>query len=1038
MKLVRKARLHFQKDKSDKVYEVDLCELSSREDERYLVNFRYGRRSSRLREGSKTEDPVSYEKAVQLFDSVVVSKTNKGYIDADTKAASTTSCTSSVPTITNKPSKRALSDALIQQLPLVSDSKERARMIWRLGEIGDIEDCAQICTKIRKGHWLEDYSIAWALGRLGDSRQLDILETLFRSPESPVRRMAYEAKLKLSEHFERKTLLEKVEEQISDPLVETIRRGDVQAVIVQLSTALNDTQQNDDKNELLISCYQLSLIYPALHQALLSLVERVDFKPGYFKGIRYLYKMAEFRLDAPMFGRLSEGLESKSAFFRNEYDWTWMPGVGSLTPSKELKKHNSRLAYSSRTRDYFRRRNWRSIKRLGECDDLRYIDMAYHILLAISDQHASEPKHTEIYHWDYDGNHYHRNLASSNDYGRFAGHLAFNHILYQHSAVYSLSKSGRAWCKNSEGEDQGRTDCYPHLWDQKPDLVLSLLKLSRCEHVHRFAKKVLEVNEAYCQAMSEVDLISLLASPYQSTCEFALAIVKQRIEQAPDNHELLLALLESLLADARAFGVERLTHLSLDDLEISNLSKLLLIEHTDVSCVVVQKMGSLRLFGSQQDHLLLDFIQQVFANEIPISETHATLIAPLLLKKMPSAVEQLALTIIGRLLASEEIGKQVLGAQLLAANKVAFKDIPDSMIHQIQGSTSPIVRGLGTALLGKQPDEELIENVSVLIELFEQGEPAERAAVLTILARLARKRRVWAETVLDALLQLAFKAENKTGQTAELISFTQAHLTELMSQVDNGIVWRLLTAKSKAAQLFGGLILGSISILEFSVKQWALLGHHVDHNVREIIHAAYNKYPLRIKENSRDGLRILDGVWEDSRAFAFAFFNEQFKDDDWSPALVISLCDSVKDDVQNYGREILQRHFKAENGVEYLIKLSQHPSINVQLFVSGFLAEYAGGNGQRVIELRDYFCTVLSQVYKGRLCKNRIYKFLLKEALASQEVAAMVAELFTRLSVTVVQADRSLLVKAMMELEEAHPNLALPITHVPLPMKEFA
>ena len=80
MKLIRKTRLYFREGNSDKVYEVDLCDLGERSGAaRYMVNFRYGRRGMALKEGTKTVSPVTLDEANAIFDSVVVSKTNKGY-----------------------------------------------------------------------------------------------------------------------------------------------------------------------------------------------------------------------------------------------------------------------------------------------------------------------------------------------------------------------------------------------------------------------------------------------------------------------------------------------------------------------------------------------------------------------------------------------------------------------------------------------------------------------------------------------------------------------------------------------------------------------------------------------------------------------------------------------------------------------------------------------------------------------------------------------------------------------------------------------
>src|SRR5918993_1124374 len=76
MKLIRQTVLVYREGSSDKVYEVDLCEIGA---ESYVVNFRYGRRGSRLKEGVKTVSPVPRLDAEKVFQDLVSSKTRKGY-----------------------------------------------------------------------------------------------------------------------------------------------------------------------------------------------------------------------------------------------------------------------------------------------------------------------------------------------------------------------------------------------------------------------------------------------------------------------------------------------------------------------------------------------------------------------------------------------------------------------------------------------------------------------------------------------------------------------------------------------------------------------------------------------------------------------------------------------------------------------------------------------------------------------------------------------------------------------------------------------
>ena len=76
MKLIEQAILEFKQGRSDKVYEVDLCEVG---EGRYVVDFRYGRRGSNLRESSKTATPVGLAEAHRVFSALVASKVEKGY-----------------------------------------------------------------------------------------------------------------------------------------------------------------------------------------------------------------------------------------------------------------------------------------------------------------------------------------------------------------------------------------------------------------------------------------------------------------------------------------------------------------------------------------------------------------------------------------------------------------------------------------------------------------------------------------------------------------------------------------------------------------------------------------------------------------------------------------------------------------------------------------------------------------------------------------------------------------------------------------------
>ncbi|HRG99357.1 MAG TPA: WGR domain-containing protein, partial [Polyangiaceae bacterium] len=85
MKLVTQTVLVFVEGRSEKVYEVDLCEVGAG---RFVVNFRYGKKGAALKDGSKTVAPVSRAEADRVFEKLVSTKVEQGYVrEAEAEAA---------------------------------------------------------------------------------------------------------------------------------------------------------------------------------------------------------------------------------------------------------------------------------------------------------------------------------------------------------------------------------------------------------------------------------------------------------------------------------------------------------------------------------------------------------------------------------------------------------------------------------------------------------------------------------------------------------------------------------------------------------------------------------------------------------------------------------------------------------------------------------------------------------------------------------------------------------------------------------------
>ncbi len=1033
MKLVKKIRLVFREGKSDKVYEVDLVEQSGFDAARYSVNFRYGRRGRSLTEGTKTARPLTLAEAEAVYQSIVVSKTNSGYWDESGPAPVRTAAPAPVTNESTESVQAARTAALLKALGGESDSKKRGRIIWNLGQGEPIENAAATL-RTGRGDWLEDYSIAWTLGRWRDAAHTSVLDKLCKHGNDKVREIALEALLLTMTPSAIATRVRAESPELTPTLRAALEASRETDILRELETLQSESSAS--LNRSLVLCYRFALVDPAVQRALLAFMASCKLAPGAFKGVRHVFKVAEMRVDYDMFACLAHRFDTTPQFFLHTWNHIYLQGHGSVNVAKELARDNPRLAYSQRTRAYLRRRAWRTLQRLGRADSEHYVAMATAVLLRVTDAQAEKPRSTEIYRWDREQGR--SRSVGTRAYDEFAALVVFNHILRGANPEYRLNASGKAWARTSQPgadgarNDGARSERFAHLWDRTPAAAVDLLKLSRCSVVHDAAIRMLAGQTAFLASLSAGEVAQLLASPYPQTTQFVLPLAEALFARGAGDEHLMLALLRSPLERAREVGMALLRA---QDNWVANqplVIELLLTFSQPLLELVDGALGTASLSDTEQQQIVAGVITQLLARELPLDVPAAENLARTIVRRLPAAVAALPLPLLDRLLAHADAGKQLLGARLLNATSIEFTEIPQRMLQHIQGSAHEEVRAMAIALLNKQGPAELLQQMDMLAELFHRGSAVERRELLTIFGSLASSGAENEARVLRALSALLFRAEQEQGQGDELVGFFLQRGASAAGHFSKETIWRLLQAQSVVAQRVGAALLQHRPAREFSVRQWARLAQHSDLSARRYAMAAYQAHESTIKQHTRDALRMLDGPWEDAREFGFRYFREHYGDADWSPEFIIGVCDSTRDEVQTFGRELLQRFFQQEQGSQYLAALSEHPALNVQLFVSNFLESHAAGQRERILALRGYFVTTLSQINRARVCKDRVLEFLLREALKDAPVAEMVVEVFTRVSLTVVHRDRSQLIKALIALRAAHPDLAVPIKLLPV------
>jgi len=296
-----------------------------------------------------------------------------------------------------------------------------------------------------------------------------------------------------------------------------------------------------------------------------------------------------------------------------------------------------------------------------------------------------------------------------------------------------------------------------------------------------------------------------------------------------------------------------------------------------------------------------------------------------------------------------------------------------------------------------------------------------------VIKRMAAQDNNFGIHAVDWLLPYLLRKETSEGLHKDVADVLQYELLDYLKDANKEMVLRLLYAPYKPTQQFGIAVLEKyIDPQSFTIRQIIALGNHETLQVRQWCWQYFSNNVARVKFEREEAIRLLDADWDDTRNFAMGFFKKEFLAEDWSPETLVGIADSVRPDIEAYGRELINRFFQDKDGEDYLLKLSQHPSEKMQLFATNYLERFAAGSPEKLAALEFYFRSVLTRVNKARVAKNRIFRFLLREGKQSETAARLVAQIITDVSATVSIGDKAKCIEIMYELNALY-DVELPM-----------
>lgn len=1015
MKLVRQSRLHFREGNSDKVYEVDLCEAG---EDGFLVNFRYGRRGSALRDGTKTPIPEPRAKAEQIFDALVNEKTRKGYKVEGESGMPAGMPVAGIIAAPDDPRRAAILKRLKAEATRTVKGTPRwklSRVLWRAGAwrmIDAADDIASIAARLNAP--IDLWCAAWALGRCGDPRHAVVFDGMAKNAAGYPWVLAMLAEAKAALHDEEENFEATMLQGLPETVAAVFRTGDARAFRAVVEQELRGGQHAGLPAGLLLLATRHGWVREVVHE----MVRLLPLGRGTMPFFRQVLKSAEFRFDAELYGQVVRRFDLTNA--TGPMPW-------------RLPKGAPQPAYTTGTRNYFRRRPVRHLRVAGESGEAAlFIPLATGLLLAYDDEIDSpQETSTSTYDWDRATR---RTVERKIWYPRYKSCFAFIWLLRGAGGKIEPThgKVGWRFINSHRGDATVREEPFAALWDHAPDAVMHLLRHARSREVQQFALRVWRSNPAFLDEVGPDFVADLVASWFPDTVALGLEVARARWNPAAPDLPLLLAMLDASLDEARAQGIAWLkASAAIAGADSPFLAAAAFLRHDDARLAVRDVLRATVI----PPEIRRDLVARVVSALLAFDGDEATPAGPavdFLLMLAPAEVQSLPPAHLAELAAHPLEACQLLAVQVLLKSP-SPAGLPESLLLAAVSSEFASVRRLGMELLGRLSDHELASRTEVLAACAVSKQPELREAAAPLLGRVATRDREAARELVRQWYPLLFREEAFEGLHASVHTLLTGPFASELDAIPAGSFRRMLQSRYDHGQMLGFMLLQKESgpFETDELVGWAV---HPLVAVRDWAFSRLETEPDRIRREPGLVLRLLESPFDDGRERAFAFCRREIQDGDWTPESLVAVCDSNHQPARDFGRELVTRLFREEDGPVYLLRFSQHPATEIQLFATNYLERHAGGSPERIAALDLYFRTVLSRIGAGRVAKQRVLAFLEKESLADEAIARLTTPLLARQSGTVAIQDKAAMIRILDALRRRWPDLESPLKSRPVPV----
>lgn len=989
----------------------------------------------------------------------------------------------------NKAILRRLHAAVTGEATGVARNWKLSRVIWKAGEYHIQEATPYLIRLFNTGNALQQYCCLWAMVRSRSTSAIPVLQLLYKQGSVQLSRLAGAGLLQLLEGVEKQNHLNTYVKALPEAFQELYAEG-LPDVFLQERLEQPQTDYKWLTTLYLIATQNLRL-KQQLKTLLLPLILKPPYFKQFRVIFKLAELLDDFDMlgmlsckterDQEMYKHYLSyaDAQEEEVYVAEIEDW--------ITPRKESKKAGSRIAFSNRTKWYLHRRTLRRLKMLGNAHSTDYVKLATAVLIAYERDRDVTPYYSE-YNYEWKGREYvrvetrfpnnsqaiylHQILSADHPdltlvSGRWkmrnpddkkpvtttqrqpgAANAEGGGLLKKLAGLFGRKKTPDAAVPTEQPEakpeiivaevpNENGTP-YLGLWNAMPQAYVQLLMQAQVNEIHRFAIENLTVHPQYAAIKQKLDkeaIKLLLLSPYPLPASFGRTMAEERYtaDVTPDS-DVIIAMLNSIDEAARATGRGW-----------AGLHKGVVTADPDfITCIAFNSDAGIRQWGRQllATTLLDERVKQAAAGKVIVfllGLTPGKTIDEALIKEatdwcftlLAQELKQVSAGVLSDMLQHPVTATLLFGLRLLQHSQVQAGSLSEDFIYGLLLHSYQPVREAGVALLNSLHTEELLQKQHLVMMACIGKHEDVRKGIAPIAGRMAHTDAGFGNKLVEALLPYLLRKETIEGLQLWVSELLCNELTPFLKDVDKQAALRLLYSTFAPAQQTGAFILEKYTDpAQLTMPQIVALGSHENVAVREWCQRLYNQQVARIRYEKDESLQLLNSKWDDMRAFAREYFLQHFTAEDWTVETLVALADNVKPDIEAYGRELITRFFKEENGETYLLKLSQHPSEKMQLFATNYLERFAADNLERIQQLEFYFRSVLTRVNKSRVAKKRIYHFLYTEGVKHEAAARLVGSILSDISATMAIGDKAKCIEILLQLQ------ALYQVQTPLTVKE--